>query len=67
MKTRILVLVAMAAAAAGGHSFVPAPGRAYKLLAENELGETVMATHAISDSVLYILGGKHLFAISVRP
>ena len=50
-----------------GHSFVLAPGRAYQLLAENDLGETVMATPAISDSVLYIRGGKHLFAIGVRP
>lgn len=50
-----------------GPSFVLAPGRAYKLLAENDLGETVMATPAISDGVLYIRGGKHLFAIGVRP
>jgi outer membrane protein assembly factor BamB len=50
-----------------GHSFVLAPGPAYKVLAENDLGETVMATPAISDSVLYIRGGKHLFAIGVRP
>ena len=50
-----------------GHSFVLAPGRAYKLLAENDLGETVMATPAISDGALYIRGGKHLFAIGVRP
>jgi outer membrane protein assembly factor BamB len=50
-----------------GHSFVLAPGPAYKVLAENDLGETVMATPAISGSVLYIRGGKHLFAIGVRP
>jgi outer membrane protein assembly factor BamB len=50
-----------------GHSFVLAPGREYKVLAENELGETVMATPAISDGALYIRGGKHLFAIGVRP
>jgi len=50
-----------------GHSFVLAPGRAYKVLAENELGETVMATPAISDGALYIRGGKHLFAIGARP
>jgi outer membrane protein assembly factor BamB len=50
-----------------GHSFVLAPGPAYKVLAENDLGETVMATPAISDSVLYIRGGKHLFAIGARP
>jgi outer membrane protein assembly factor BamB len=50
-----------------GHSFVLAPGREYKVLAENELGETVMATSAISNGTLYIRGGKHLFAIGVRP
>jgi outer membrane protein assembly factor BamB len=50
-----------------GHSFVLAPGPTYKVLAENELGETVMATPAISDGVLYMRGGKHLFAIGVRP
>jgi outer membrane protein assembly factor BamB len=46
-----------------GHTFVLAPGREYKLLGENEVGETVMATPAISDSVLYIRARKHLFAI----
>lgn len=50
-----------------GHSYVLALGRAYKLLAENELGETVMATPAISDGVLYIRGGKHLFAVGGKP
>jgi outer membrane protein assembly factor BamB len=47
-----------------GHTFVLALGREYKPLGENELGETVMATPAISDGVLYIRGGKHLFAIA---
>jgi outer membrane protein assembly factor BamB len=46
-----------------GHSFVLALGPEYKLLAENELGETVMATPAVSDGVLFIRGRKHLFAI----
>jgi hypothetical protein len=46
-----------------GHSYVLALGPEYKLLAENEIGETVMATPAIADGVLYIRGGKHLFAI----
>ncbi|HET8549406.1 MAG TPA: PQQ-binding-like beta-propeller repeat protein [Bryobacteraceae bacterium] len=46
-----------------GKTFVLATGREYKLLAENELGETVMATPAIADGVLYIRGRKHLFAI----
>ncbi len=50
-----------------GHTYVLAMGREYKLLAENELGETVMATPAISDGVLYIRGGKHLFAVGRKP
>ena len=41
-----------------GHSYVLALGPDYKLLAENDLGETVMATPAISGDVLYIRGGK---------
>src|SRR6185295_5813938 len=44
-----------------GHTYVLAAGREYKLLGENELGETVMATPAISDGVLYIRGRKQLF------
>jgi outer membrane protein assembly factor BamB len=47
-----------------GHTYVLAKGREYKLLGENELGETVMATPAISGDVLYIRGRKHLFAIA---
>ena len=50
-----------------GRSYVLALGREYKLLAENDLGETVMATPAISDGVLYIRGGKHLFAVGAKP
>jgi outer membrane protein assembly factor BamB len=46
-----------------GHAYVLAPGRDYKLLAENEFGETVMSTPAISDGVLYIRARKHLIAI----
>jgi outer membrane protein assembly factor BamB len=46
-----------------GHTFVLAMGGQYKLLAQNDLGETVMATPAISDDVIYMRGRKHLFAI----
>ena len=49
-----------------GHSYVLALGAEYKLLAENEIGETVMATPAISGGALYIRGGKHLFAIGAK-
>jgi outer membrane protein assembly factor BamB len=47
-----------------GKTFVLAMGREYKLLGENELGETVMATPAIVDGVLFIRGRRHLFAIA---
>ena len=47
-----------------GRTYVLSLGGEYKLLAENELGETVMATAAISEGVLYIRGRKHLFAIA---
>ncbi len=50
-----------------GHTYVLALGPEYKLLGENELGETVMATPAISDGVFYIRGRKHLFAIGGKP
>lgn len=49
-----------------GHTFVLAKGKEYKLLAENDLGETVMATPAISGDVLYVRGQKHLFALAAK-
>lgn len=49
-----------------GHTFVIATGKEYKVLGENELGETVMSTPAISDGVLYIRGRKQLFAIGTK-
>jgi outer membrane protein assembly factor BamB len=49
-----------------GHTYVLAKGGEYKVLAENELSETVMATAAISGDVLYIRGRKHLFAIAQK-
>jgi hypothetical protein len=38
-------------------------GRAFELLATNPLGDTGMATPAISEGVLYFRTGKHLMAI----
>jgi outer membrane protein assembly factor BamB len=46
-----------------GHTFVLQQGKEYKVLAENELGEPVMATPAVVDGTLYMRGGRHLFAI----
>ncbi|MBL8229455.1 MAG: PQQ-binding-like beta-propeller repeat protein, partial [Bryobacterales bacterium] len=50
-----------------GRTFVLAQGREYKLLAENELGEQVMASPAISSGVLFIRGTRHLYAIGQKP
>ena len=50
-----------------GHTYVLAPGREYKLIGQNELGETVMSTPAIADGVLYIRARKHLFAVGDGP
>jgi outer membrane protein assembly factor BamB len=49
-----------------GKTYVIALGREYKLVAENELGETVMATPAAAGGVLYVRGRKSLFAIGAR-
>jgi len=49
-----------------GRTYVLALGAEYKVLAENEVGETVMATPAISDGVLYVRGRKHLFAVGTK-
>jgi outer membrane protein assembly factor BamB len=46
-----------------GHTYVLAKGGEYKVLGENELGETVMASPAIVGDVLYLRGRKHLFAV----
>jgi len=46
-----------------GRTYVVAAGREYKLLAENELGEQVMASPALSENTLYLRGRRHLFAI----
>lgn len=50
-----------------GHTYVLQAGKEYKLLAQNELGETVMATPAISDGVIFIRGRNHLFAVGRKP
>ncbi len=49
-----------------GVTFVVAQGGEYKLLAQNELGETVMASPAIAGDVLYLRGRKHLFAVGAK-
>ncbi len=49
-----------------GHTYVLAKGGEYKVLGENDLGETVMASAAISGDVLYLRGRKHLFALGSK-
>lgn len=49
-----------------GHSYVLAKGTTFQVLAENEIGETVMASPAISGDVLYMRGRKHLYAIGMK-
>ena len=47
-----------------GEVIVLAAGTMYQQLAVNILGESLMATPAISDGVLYIRGTRHLVAVS---
>jgi len=46
-----------------GEVFVVQAGNKFKLLSTNDLGELLMATPAISDSVLYVRAQHHLFAV----
>jgi outer membrane protein assembly factor BamB len=47
-----------------GEIFVIKAGNKYELLAQNPMGEVLMATPAISDGIIFIRGLKHLFAIA---
>ncbi|MBI4875315.1 MAG: PQQ-like beta-propeller repeat protein [Acidobacteria bacterium] len=49
-----------------GHTYVLALGREYKPVGEAELGETVMATPAVADSVIYMRGRSHVWALGVK-
>ncbi len=49
-----------------GRTYVLAQGGVYKEEAGNELGETVMASPAVADGVIYLRGRSHLFAIGAR-
>jgi outer membrane protein assembly factor BamB len=46
-----------------GEVYVFRPGAKYEQLSVNPMGETVMATPAISEGSLFIRGARHLFAI----
>ena len=47
-----------------GDIFVVRAGPEYELLATNAIPETIMASPAISDGVLYVRGKDHLYAIA---
>jgi outer membrane protein assembly factor BamB len=47
-----------------GDIFVVKAGPTYELLAQNPMGEVLMATPAISDGIIFVRGLKHLFAIA---
>jgi outer membrane protein assembly factor BamB len=49
-----------------GDILVVAAGPAFRLLATNAMGESLMATPALSDGVMYIRGLNTLFAVSDR-
>ncbi len=49
-----------------GKTYVVRSGPVYELLAENELGEVVMASPAISDGMMILRGMHHLFALGER-
>ena len=46
-----------------GDTFVVRAGPEAEVIATNEIGESVMASPAVSDGVLYLRGRTHLFAI----
>jgi outer membrane protein assembly factor BamB len=47
-----------------GEMLVVEAGEAFKHLATNSMGETIMATPALSEGVMYVRGASTLFAIS---
>ena len=49
-----------------GEMLVVQAGRTFKHLATNSVGETIMATPALSDGVMYVRGAATLFAIGRR-
>jgi outer membrane protein assembly factor BamB len=51
------------ATSSAGDVFVFAAEPTFRLLARNELGETVRSTAAVADGRLYIRGERHLFCI----
>lgn len=49
-----------------GEMLVVEAGAAFRHVATNSMGETLMATPAISDGVMYVRGASTLFAVGAR-
>ena len=47
-----------------GDVFVVKAGPKYELMAQNSVGEPVLATPALAGDLLIVRGAKHLFAIA---
>jgi outer membrane protein assembly factor BamB len=50
-----------------GEMLVIEAGTTFKHIATNSMGETLMATPALSEGVMYVRGARTLFAIGPRP
>ena len=50
-------------AAETGEIYVVRAAEEFELIAENDMGEVLMATPAIADGTLYVRGQRHLFAL----
>lgn len=50
-----------------GLGVVLAPGKEFKKLAENPLGERTLASYAVTDGTLFVRSEEHLFRIGARP
>jgi outer membrane protein assembly factor BamB len=49
-----------------GEMLVVAAGREFRLIAANRMGDTLMATPALSNGVMYVRSSSTLFAVGVR-
>ena len=50
-----------------GDVIVAKAGPAYEELARNDMGEVCMSTPAISDGMIFVRTGKHLFGLGKWP
>ncbi|MBG89123.1 MAG: serine/threonine protein kinase [Verrucomicrobiales bacterium] len=49
-----------------GKGVVLQPGRTFKVLAENQIGERTLASYAMDDNTIYIRGDENLYKIQAR-